>query len=676
MPYVIFRVAIDTPLDSFFDYRFILNSEDKVLPQIGQLVLVPFGKRKVIGMIIAILKETDVPEEKLKDVIAIRQEVQPVSSEWLDLCHFAAGYYQRPLGEVVLPCLPKKIREEKTVTLSRVLKAIEKKETKVVQKEEVVIEKPELNSNQQKAVSQIIEKEGFSPILLHGVTGSGKTEVYLRACETILARHSQATVMILVPEINLTPQLENNIRTRFPEYEVAVLHSQLSESERLRNWLMAHTGHTRILLGTRMTILASVPRLDLIIVDEEHDPSYKQQESLRYSARDLAVWRAQQLKIPVVLGSATPSLETWYNVQLGRYHKLHLPNRATDTDLPQIKLIDTSKEKLQEGISSVLLEAIQMRLDRKEQSLLFLNRRGYAHVLACDACGWLSACKQCSAYMVLHKSQYRLRCHHCSMELYIPKACPSCGYVDLKPIGRGTERVEETIQQYFPRARILRIDADSTRKKGSMQKALMQVHQGETDILVGTQMIAKGHDFQNLTLVGVINADMALFSHDYRASERLFAQLMQVGGRAGRHTMQEEKKSEVIIQTRYPSHPLYQALLKHDYDGFASNLLEERQEAKLPPFIYQVLLCAEAKQKEIAMDFLEKAAKVASYPEVIVNDPVPMAMPKVGNIERVQLLVEANSRAHMQRFLKQWISDLYAVKTKAKWYIEVDPASI
>ncbi|MCL1886394.1 MAG: primosomal protein N' [Betaproteobacteria bacterium] len=675
MQQFILQVAIDTPLDFYFDYRWVAESKEVSVPKIGQLVLVPFGRRKVMGIVMAVLDKTDVPDDRLKDVIAVRDEVLPISMEWVDLCLFAANYYQRSLGEVALPSLPKKLRAEKTIALNRAMKASnEKKEADADRQDD---EKPNLNAQQQVAVSHILAAKGFSPLLLHGVTGSGKTEVYLQVFEAILARHPGATVMVLVPEINLTPQLENNIRSRFPNREIALLHSQLSEGERLRNWLAAHTGRARILLGTRMAILASVPRLDLIIVDEEHDPSYKQQEGLRYSARDLAVWRAWQLDIPVVLGSATPSLESWHHAESGRYRKLTLPERAVaDAELPTVRLIDTSLHKMQEGFSQVLLDAFDERLNRHEQSLLFINRRGYAPVLMCEACGWVSSCKRCTAYMVLHKPQRRLRCHHCSMELYVPRSCPTCGYADLKPLGRGTQRIEESLQHRFPGARILRIDADSTKRKGSLQQALERVHRGEVDILVGTQMIAKGHDFRNLTLVGVINPDTALFSHDYRASERLFAQLMQVGGRAGRQAMQDVGNSEVIIQTRYPHHPLYQAVLKHDYDGFASVLLDERRQSGLPPFIYQALLCAEAKQLDTAMAFLKTAAEIADYPGIVVNEPVPMAMPRIGDIERAQLLVEAASRADMQPFLRQWMAHLRSLKTRARWHVEVDPASI
>lgn len=677
MPSLILRVAIDTPLDNYFDYRWLFPSAQALPPQAGQLALVPFGRRKVMGLIVAVLEKTEVPEEKLRDAIAVRHEIMPLSSRWMDLCRFAAGYYQRPLGEVALPSLPRNLRTEKTLSLNRALKACEKRAEKKRAVTGVSLAGPELNADQKEAVARILAADGFSPVLLYGVTGSGKTEVYLHVFEQVLARSPDAVVMILVPEINLTPQLENSIRMRFPDTEMAVLHSRLSEGQRMQNWLAAHTGRARIVLGTRMAVLASVPQLDMIVVDEEHDPSYKQQEGLRYSARDLAVWRAWQMGIPVVLGSATPSLESWHHACSGRYSKVTLPERAAaEAALPEVRLVDMGRTGVSDGLAPALLEAVGARLARGEQSLLFLNRRGYAPVLMCEACGWISTCRRCTAYLVLHKSQRCLRCHHCGLEQPVLRACPDCGYVDLKPLGRGTQRIEESLQQHFPAARILRIDADSTRRKGSMEMALEQVHDGKADILVGTQMIAKGHDFRHLTLVGVVNPDTALFSHDYRAGERLFAQLMQVGGRAGRHAAQGEGKSEVLIQTRYPHHPLYQAVLRHDYDGFAASLLKEREQAGLPPFMYQALLCAEARQLEQALDFLKMAAERAVSSGVFVNEPVPMAMMRIGGMERAQLLVEAGSRAEMQPFLRAWMASLRAMKTGVRWHIEVDPAAI
>ncbi|WP_420474367.1 primosomal protein N' [Noviherbaspirillum sp. ST9] len=666
------KIALDTPLDTCFDYRW---SGGPDVPVPGQLALVPFGRREVVGLVVGVSDSTEVPADKLKDVLAVRTQVAPLSAEWMALCAFAADYYQRPLGEVAVPGLPKNLRAEKPVSLERALKKIAKF---ALSHDPTPADAPVLNPAQQQAADAIAGADGFAPTLLYGVTGSGKTEVYLQAAAQVLARDADAQILILVPEINLTPQVETNIRARFPGVRVATLHSGLAEGERLVNWLSAHLGHARIILGTRLAILASLPKLRLIIIDEEHDPSYKQQEGLRYSARDLAVWRARQLKIPIVLGSATPSLETWQHVQSRRYRKLELRERASkDAVLPKVRLVDMERDKPGEGLTSSLVSAVKRRLDAGEQSLLFLNRRGYAPVLACDACGWIGNCPRCTAFMVLHRPEHRLRCHHCSLELRIPKSCPTCGNVDLQPLGRGTQRIEEGLQLVFPQARVLRIDADSTRLKGSAQAAFDSVHRGEVDILIGTQMVAKGHDFRNLTLVGVLNPDTALFSHDYRASERLFAQLMQVAGRAGRAGQKEGgNASEVYIQTRYPTHPLYAAVMAHDYDRFAADLLEERSQAGVPPFMYQALLRAEARELDTAIAFLQHAAHCVEHPGITINEPIPMTVTRVANVERAQLLVESPSRPALQAFLKAWMETLRATKTRARWSLEVDPVDI
>jgi len=506
--------------------------------------------------------------------------------------------------------------------------------------------------------------------------------VYLHAAERILKQAAEqalpAQILILVPEINLTPQLEQNVRTRFPHVIVATLHSQLAEGERTQQWLLAHQGQAAIVLGTRLAVLASLPHLKFIVIDEEHDPSYKQQEGLRYSARDLAIWRAHQLNIPIVLGSATPSIESWQAAAVGRYKKLELKQRAaSNAVLPKVGVIVMERNKAQQGLTAPLIAAIRSRLEKGEQSLLFLNRRGYAPVIHCDACGWISQCRRCTAFMVFHKPDRRLRCHHCSAEQRIPSACPTCGNTDLQPLGRGTQRVEEQLQELFPHARILRIDADSTRKKGSAQAAFDAVHRGDVDILLGTQMVAKGHDFQRLTLVGVINPDTALFSQDYRAGERLFAQLMQVAGRAGRAAKTESgNESVVLIQTRYPTHPLYQAVLKHDYPGFALATLADRQSAGLPPFAYQALLRAEAKELKLAIEFLENAKNLLEHEQISFNDPVPLTVMRVAGLERAQLLLESQSRAQLQGFLKTWMQSLRALKSRVRWTLEVDPLDI
>jgi primosomal protein N' (replication factor Y) len=673
LSYCILQVALDTPLDSCFDYRW--PCEPGAEPLVGQLALVSFGRRETVGLIVAVRHDTDVPLEKLKDALAVRSQLAPLPARWLALAQFAADYYQRPLGEVALPGLPKNLRVPKTVPLDRALKKLAKLEPA---HDPAPCGMPALNPAQQHAADAIGGAQGFTPLLLYGVTGSGKTEVYLQACAQVLAREPDAQILVLVPEINLTPQLEGNIRARFPGVMLATLHSSLSEGERMLHWLAAHQGQARIVLGTRLAILASLPNLKLIVIDEEHDPSYKQQEGLRYSARDLAVWRARQLAIPIVLGSATPSLETWHHAQSGRYRKLELRERAVkDAVLPRVRLLDMERDRPKDGLTSQLIAALRQRLERGEQSLLFLNRRGYAPVITCDACGWISNCTRCTSFMVLHKPEHRLRCHHCSLELRIPRHCPTCGNVDLQPLGRGTQRVEEGLQQMFPEARILRIDADSTRKKGSAQAAFDTVHRGEVDILVGTQMVAKGHDFKKLTLVGVLNPDTALFSQDYRASERLFAQLMQVAGRAGRAGRGEGgSDSEVLVQTRYVSHPLYGAVARHDYDRFAGSLLDERRQAGLPPYMYQALLRAEARELAEAIAFLESARDCIANDAITINDPIPMTMTRVHNVDRAQLLVESSSRPALQAFLKEWIVALRDMKSRVRWSLEVDPLDI
>ncbi len=544
---------------------------------------------------------------------------------------------------------------------------------------------PLLTDEQREAVDAISGAQGFAPFLLHGVTGSGKTEVYLHALAALLADRPDAQALVLVPEINLTPQFEAAFRARFAalaDGSIVTMHSGLAEGERARNWLAAHTGSARIVLGTRLAILASMPKLAIIVVDEEHDPAYKQQEGLRYSARDLAIYRAKQLDIPVVLGSATPSLETWWQAEQGRYTRLTLTRRAVaEAVLPSVRLIDLEEERRRgrasvEGLAGPLIAALKTRVERGEQSLVFLNRRGYAPILSCDACGWVAGCPRCSAYAVLHKPERALRCHHCGWESRIPKSCPECGNIDIAPMGRGTQRVEETLASVVPGARVLRIDADSTRRKGSAQALFSDVHAGEVDILVGTQMIAKGHDFRRVTLVGVLNADTALFSHDFRASERLFAQLTQVSGRAGRAGL----PGEVMIQTRYPRHALYQALSRQDYVGFANSTLAERRDARLPPFVYQAMLRAEGRTLDAALKFLEEAAAafgpLPGAERVTVYDAVPLTIVKVFNVHRAQLLLESASRAALQASLRAWQPVLRSLKGVLRWNVEVDPLDV
>ncbi|WP_277187405.1 primosomal protein N' [Caballeronia sp. BR00000012568055] len=737
------RVAVDQPMPALFDYRYALSAP----PAVGQLVLVPFGRREVVGLICEVTLSTDVPADKIRAVAALCDALTPLSADWITLAAFAAEYYQRGLGEVALPALPQALRDAsrwnrllavepryrllatgreslpeslpaRASALRRLADALASERSlglsdaralhpkaaatfdewltrgwielappddAAPESLECAVTLPVLTDEQRDAVDSIAHSRGFAPFLLHGVTGSGKTEVYLHALAALLAVKPDAQALVLVPEINLTPQFEAAFRARFSALaagSIVTMHSGLAEGERARNWLAAHTGSARIVLGTRLAILSSMPNLAAIVVDEEHDPAYKQQEGLRYSARDLAIYRAKQLGIPVVLGSATPSLESWWQAEQGRYTRLTLTRRAVaDAVLPEVRLIDLEQERQRgrasvDGLSGPLIAALKSRLERGEQSLVFLNRRGYAPILSCDACGWVAGCPRCSAYAVLHKPERALRCHHCGWESRIPKSCPDCGNIDIAPMGRGTQRVEETLASVVPGARVLRIDADSTRRKGSAQALFSDVHAGEVDILVGTQMIAKGHDFRRVTLVGVLNADTALFSHDFRASERLFAQLIQVSGRAGRAGL----PGEVMIQTRYPRHALYQALSRQDYVGFANSTLSERRDARLPPFVYQAMLRAEGRTLEAALKFLGEAAETfASLPgadRVTVYDAVPLTIVKVFNVHRAQLLLESGSRAALQTALRAWQPVLRTLRGVLRWNVEVDPLDV
>ncbi|MBV6305668.1 primosomal protein N' [Candidimonas humi] len=680
------RVALDVPLPGLFDYR----CEHSVA--VGTRVIVPFGRRHMIGVVVETPAEPALDQASIKAVEQVLDDLPPLPADWLALAGFAAQYYQRPLGEVMLPALPASLRKVSAYQGPRSAGGPVRRSDKRRAAAPATVASepaPNLNPQQAEAVRAIAAIQGHRTVLLHGVTGSGKTEVYLHAAQSVLERGGQ--VLFLVPEINLTPQLEQSLRSRLGGPEgpaaLAVLHSGLAEGERLRAWLHAQRGQAQVLLGTRLSIFTPLPRLGLIIVDEEHDASYKQQDGLRYSARDLAVWLGRDRGIPVVLGSATPSLESWYHAERGHYLKLSLAQRAREVELPKIRLVDTRRLALQQGFSPQLLDALGARLEHGEQSLIFINRRGYAPVLSCSSCGWISQCPRCSAYTVLHRAsgrmaghRQRLHCHHCGYQAPPPAACPDCGDQDLRPMGRGTQRVEEHLAEFFPQARIARIDADSTRRKGSAAELFAQVHAGQIDILVGTQMVAKGHDFTNLGLVGVLNADAMLFAHDFRAPERLFAQLMQVAGRAGRHV----RGGEVIVQTDYPEQPVYQALLRHNYAGFAQYSLAERESIGLPPYAYQALLTAEARELAVALEFLGRARKVLQDlaadcgASLALYDPIPLRVVRVANIERAQLLVESRHRPSLQACLALWMPRLpeAAEGMRVRYQLEVDPLEI
>lgn len=725
----ILKIALDVPLDSLFDYR-MENASDE---DIGRRVLVIFGRRKMVGMIVAIASHSDLPLAQIKPVIKIFRDTPALPRDIRVLLQFCADYYHHPLGEVIFTALPQRLRTTRAAVLAQHISyvlsatapALEALPPRAVVRRKLLqhlhqagptprehllalspsagkhlkemaalgwIELrqearptlpasspaptppvlPPLNPEQAAVVAEFLAATpGFSPWLLLGITGSGKTEIYLRLTADQLEQGRQ--VLILVPEINLTPQLEARFQQRFPETAIVSLHSNLNDSERLHHWMLAQSGAARIVLGTRLAVFTPMPELGLIIVDEEHDSSFKQQDGLRYSARDMAVARAKQRGIPILLGSATPALESYHNALSGRYRLLRLTRRAVEeAQLPLIRCIDLRNEKPLDGLSAALLRALKENIEHGRQSLVFINRRGYAPVLACNQCGWLAPCPRCTSRLVVHLRERRLRCHHCGHEERIPRACPDCGNPDLAPLGQGTQRLEDALAQHFPSARVLRIDRDSTRRKHALREMLQEVHEERVDILVGTQILAKGHDFKRLTLVGALNVDGALYSADFRAAERLFAQLMQVAGRAGRAA----EPGTVLIQTQFPDHPLFEALRRQDYEAFASAQLEERKQAGFPPFCHQALLRAETTQLETALDFLRQARKLALALDapVTIYDAVPAPMARLAGRERAQLLVQAESRGVLQQFLQAWNTAMTALKARQiRWSLDVDP---
>jgi primosomal protein N' (replication factor Y) len=692
---VTIAVAVDAPQHSGLTGALHYLSERPLAP--GSLLRVPLGRREMLGIVwpgdAAAPDAAAIPV--LRPVGEVFDALPPLAPAWLALVEFAARYYQRSVGELALSVLPPELRKLDAPGLSKRLARLIKKLDAAPAATGEAPAKPPLGAEQQVALAAFEAARQAAdatprpaPLLLHGVTGSGKTEVYLRAAEQVLAAGRQA--LVLVPEINLTPQLEARFAERFPRHRLVSLHSGLTPVQRLRHWLMAHLGRADIVLGTRMSVFAPLPRLGLIVVDEEHDPSYKQQEGARYSARDLAVYRAHLERVPVILGSATPSLETWQRALPGpqqRYQRLALDARVGGGALPRVRLFDMGVLPRVNGAAPVLapmvLQALRERLERGEQSLVFLNRRGYAPVLHCADCGWKSGCPHCSAWRVFHKGERTLRCHHCGFTERVPRACPDCGNLDIAPLGRGTEKLEEQLAELLPGARIGRLDADTARGKGQLQARLAEVHAGEVDVLVGTQMVTKGHDFRRITLVVAVNPDSALFASDFRAPERLFALLMQAAGRAGR-SAEDSARSEMWVQTWHPQHPLYAALKKHDFAAFAQSQLAEREAAGLPPYSHLALLRAESRDPAVAMAWLREAAELAAAlpgaAEVTVYPPVPPAVSKVAGIERLQMLVEASSRARLQRLLADWMPALHALRARhrglARWAIDVDPLAI
>ena len=720
----ILQVAIDVPINQLFDY---LPNEQ--IFSIGQYVTIPFGRRKMIGVIYGISLSSNIHPSKLKSVINVDPEII-FDAPMFKLLTFVSEYYHYPIGQTVMSVVPSRLKKnlnqlrqfeliyQATPKLTkafinqlparqlRIRKVAEEilngdlrqidamklvsnwsecinqleaygcvKSKRYEPKLDVLkVEIPILNDEQKSVINAITKKGGYQASLIFGITGSGKTEVYMRLIEYIL-KESQSQALILVPEINLTPQLENRFRTRFPNQKLVSLHSHLTDIERLDNWRKAKSGEASIIIGARLAIFTPMPFIKLIIIDEEHDMSFKQQDGLRYHARDVAMVRAKNINIPIVLCTATPSLESWHNATRidNKYNFLKLNYRAVkNASLPEIKTVLVN-DKTKNGISRALVDAIKDRLERKEQSLIFINRRGFAPTLFCSSCSWTAECKRCSSKLVVHRKTNRLKCHHCGYDQNIINQCPVCDSFNLHPLGSGTQKVEETLNKLFPEASILRVDRDTTRSKKSLTLLHDRMNNREIDIIVGTQMLAKGHDFPFLTLVGVLDADNALYSPDYRAPEKLFSQLMQVSGRAGRSNI----KGQVLIQTAFPNNPVFEGIKKHDYEIFAQTLLQEREQMGLPPFSFTAILRAESKQLKNAEQFVNDAAKYAESlsNKVVIYDPVRPSIDRLKGYERFQLFIQANARKDLQNLLRQWNAYLRQspLANRVKWSIDVDP---
>jgi primosomal protein N' (replication factor Y) (superfamily II helicase) len=716
----ILKVAMDAPLDTLFDYR---SPAAGPPPPPGVRVRAPFGRRRAVGVVMAHAETSALPEERLKTIIEVLDATPLFDPPMLELIGWTARYYHEPPGSVIATALPAVLRQgkptpqpparvnargaapdamrkraPKQAALLDLLAAAPRRTddpalppgwrasaTRLAARGLVEIEPeppaaawtgalggPSLNAAQRSAADGIIGDLGrYSARLLFGVTGSGKTEVYLAAAAECLRRGLQ--VLVLVPEIGLTPQLVERFGTRLAA-AVAVLHSGLSPKQRLGAWTEAWSGRAAVVIGTRSAVFVPLARPGLIIVDEEHDPSLRQHEGLRYSGRDLAVMRASLSALPVVLGSATPSLETLKHARDGRYHLTRLPERPGIATHPAVALVDLRRHPATEGLSGPLLRAMQLHLDAAGQVLLFLNRRGFAPALFCPSCGWVAACRFCDARYTWHRRAGRLRCHHCGDDTRVPATCPGCG-ADLRPAGEGTERLEDALGRRFPEARIARLDRDSTRQRGAADRILDSVHDGRTRILVGTQMIAKGHDFPGVTLVGIINADQGLFGTDFRAGERLAQTLVQVAGRAGR----ADRPGEVLVQTSFPEHPLLQRLLSGGYEAFAETVLMERDAAGWPPYSHLAMLRAEASRPGHALKFLGAArTALRASAEVTILGPAPAPMERRGGRWRAQLLLQARARPALHVALAELraLAPGIAESRGVRWFVEVDPQDL
>lgn len=655
---IILQVAVPSPLRSLFDYLAPPNSP-ALTPTVGTRVVVPFGKRTLLGIIIAIKPTSDIPATQLKTAIEILDQEALFPPQLMELFLWASNYYQYPLGMLFAAVLPAWLRKQKQIDLKPTAPIIKNTSTPL-----------HLNATQANAVAQVLKfNNEFKAFLLDGVTGSGKTEVYMQLIAQMLQENKQT--LILVPEINLTPQTLQRFEERF-NVPIAVLHSQISEKQRAIGWKQAQLGHAKIILGTRLAAFVPLKNPGLFIIDEEHDLAFKQQDHFRYSARDLLLKRAQLEKCPVLLGTATPSLETWHNVQSGKFQHIQLPNRAGSAQKPQIDIIDTRHKKLDAGLSNELLKQIREHLDDKRQVLIFLNRRGYAPVLMCHKCGWHQTCKRCDSNMILHATKSILRCHHCEAQNKIPEQCPQCENSDIIAIGVGTQRLEDCLKYHFPDANIARIDKDSVHTKKQLNDALTAVHDGTTNILIGTQMLAKGHHFPNLTLVAIVDIDAALFSADFRATERMGQLITQVAGRTGRG----EVLGKVVLQTTHPDHHLLNTLIYKGFHDFLKLLIHERLDSQLPPYSYQVLFRAETKTPAVASDFLNSIKKIISNNQAIAClGPIAAPMEKRQGFYRSQLLLQANSRQSLQLQLQKVIPQLDNLKLarRVRWSVDVDP---
>ncbi len=752
------QIGLDVPLANTFD--FVVPEGVDVEP--GCLVVVPFGRQRVVGIVVALSAESDISLEKLRPIESVRRDLPGLSPEIMAVFQFCAAYYHAPIGQIALNAippivrtaksLPNKLREpvraigitsaghsaiealptrsavqrgvlqwladgpqlesalrQRYARSSALLKrsqdagwvesldasaarpATAAEQSTTAAEAAVQSSAPQLNIEQQAAVMAITTAlsagaDGYQAFLLDGITGSGKTEVYLAAIAEALKLGKQA--LVLVPEINLTPAFLRHVRSRFPNHLIAPAHSGMANAARFVAWRSAQDGEADIVIGTRLAVFTPMPRLGIIIVDEEHDASYKQQEGVRYSARDVAVFRASQSRCPIVLGSATPSIETLDNVARERFTRLVLRERAVvQAELPTVGFVDLDAEKAPDGITQSMIRAIDETLKRGEQALVFINRRGFAPALVCGSCGWMPECQRCSARMVFHRGIKRLRCHHCGAEAKLPLKCGECASTDLHPAGQGSERIEDALSAAFPDRRIARVDRDSTRRRGSAEAIFAAAEKGEIDILVGTQMLTKGHDFPKMTFVGVVNADGAVFSADFRAAERMAQQLMQVAGRAGRAQL----PGHVLIQTRFVEHPVYQAVASHNYAAFVSAALAERRLMHLPPYSYLALLRTESRDADALDNFLSRAQQLAhsrlaetteangtgGAGALRVWEPVTATLERKAGYVRKQLMVQADSRRNMQQFLAGWIDALRSTDSRAvRWVVDVDPIDV